>query len=69
MSETEKEVEVLKEGLRAEEGNTELLQKVEECQVCIWSKPDITLVVVTPLPSKRSVVKVFLAISAFGTDQ
>ncbi|NXH49751.1 SMC6 protein, partial [Dicaeum eximium] len=33
VSEMEKEIEVLKEGVRAEEGNTELLQKVEECQV------------------------------------
>ncbi|NWT65997.1 SMC6 protein, partial [Prunella himalayana] len=33
VSEMEKEVELLKEGVRAEEGNTELLQKVEECQV------------------------------------
>ncbi|XP_018776558.1 structural maintenance of chromosomes protein 6 isoform X2 [Serinus canaria] len=32
VSEMEKEVELLKEGVRAEEGNTELLQKVEECQ-------------------------------------
>ncbi|NXL18258.1 SMC6 protein, partial [Setophaga kirtlandii] len=32
VSEMEKEVEVLKEGVRAEEGNTELLQKVEEYQ-------------------------------------
>ncbi|XP_030800928.1 structural maintenance of chromosomes protein 6 isoform X1 [Camarhynchus parvulus] len=32
VGEMEKEVEVLKEGVRAEEGNTELLQKVEECQ-------------------------------------
>ncbi|XP_056343085.1 structural maintenance of chromosomes protein 6 isoform X2 [Oenanthe melanoleuca] len=33
VSETEKEIELLQEGIRAEEGNTELLQKVEECQV------------------------------------
>ncbi|XP_041277529.1 structural maintenance of chromosomes protein 6 isoform X2 [Onychostruthus taczanowskii] len=33
VSEMEKEVELLKEGVKAEEGNTELLQKVEECQV------------------------------------
>ncbi|NXT12484.1 SMC6 protein, partial [Prunella fulvescens] len=33
VSEMEKEVELLREGVRAEEGNTELLQKVEECQV------------------------------------
>ncbi|NWW11028.1 SMC6 protein, partial [Oreocharis arfaki] len=33
VSEMEKEIELLKEGIRAEEGNTELLQKVEECQV------------------------------------
>ncbi|XP_068039516.1 structural maintenance of chromosomes protein 6 [Anomalospiza imberbis] len=33
VSEMEKEVEMLKEGVKAEEGNTELLQKVEECQV------------------------------------
>ncbi|NXL80317.1 SMC6 protein, partial [Leptocoma aspasia] len=33
VSEMEKEIEVLKEGVRAEEENTELLQKVEECQV------------------------------------
>ncbi|NXQ63007.1 SMC6 protein, partial [Anthoscopus minutus] len=32
VSEMEKEIEVLKEGIRAEEGNTEFLQKVEECQ-------------------------------------
>lgn len=44
----EKEIELLKEGIKAEEGNTELLQKVEECQVCIWSKPYISLAVVTP---------------------
>ncbi|XP_062345672.1 structural maintenance of chromosomes protein 6 [Cinclus cinclus] len=31
--EMEKEIELLKEGIKAEEGNTELLQKVEECQV------------------------------------
>lgn len=44
----EKEVELLKEGVRAEEGNTELLQKVEEYQVGIWSKPYSTLAEVTP---------------------
>ncbi|KAL2306901.1 hypothetical protein Nmel_004846 [Mimus melanotis] len=33
VSEMEKEIELLKEGIKAEEGNTELLQKVEECQV------------------------------------
>ncbi|NXP68402.1 SMC6 protein, partial [Chloropsis cyanopogon] len=33
VSEMEKEIELLKEGVRAEEGNTELLQKVEECLV------------------------------------
>ncbi|XP_053793288.1 structural maintenance of chromosomes protein 6 isoform X1 [Vidua chalybeata] len=33
VSEMEKEIELLKEGVKAEEGNTELLQKVEECQV------------------------------------
>ncbi|XP_066170860.1 structural maintenance of chromosomes protein 6 [Sylvia atricapilla] len=33
VSEMEKEIEVLEEGVRAEEGNTEFLQKVEECQV------------------------------------
>ncbi|NXB00011.1 SMC6 protein, partial [Cnemophilus loriae] len=33
VSEMEKEIELLKEGVRAEEGNTEFLQKVEECQV------------------------------------
>ncbi|NXO79329.1 SMC6 protein, partial [Sitta europaea] len=33
VGEMEKEIEVLKEGIKAEEGNTELLQKVEECQV------------------------------------
>ncbi|NXY08683.1 SMC6 protein, partial [Pteruthius melanotis] len=33
VSEMEKEVELLKEGVEAEEGNTEFLQKVEECQV------------------------------------
>nr|XP_054485028.1 structural maintenance of chromosomes protein 6 isoform X2 [Agelaius phoeniceus] len=32
VSEMEKEVELLKEGVRAEEGNTELPQKVKECQ-------------------------------------
>ncbi|NXF17927.1 SMC6 protein, partial [Rhodinocichla rosea] len=32
VSEMEKEVELLKEGVRAEEGNTELVQKVEKCQ-------------------------------------
>ncbi|NWZ82120.1 SMC6 protein, partial [Poecile atricapillus] len=32
VSEMEKEIELLKEGIRAEEGNTEFLQKVEECQ-------------------------------------
>lgn len=44
----EKEIELLEEGVRAEEGNTEFLQKVEECQVHIWSKPFLTLAVVTP---------------------
>ncbi|OWK63342.1 Structural maintenance of chromosomes protein 6 [Lonchura striata] len=33
VSEMEKEIELLKEGIKAEEENTELLQKVEECQV------------------------------------
>ncbi|NXU02551.1 SMC6 protein, partial [Buphagus erythrorhynchus] len=33
VSEMEKEIELLKGGIEAEEGNTELLQKVEECQV------------------------------------
>ncbi|NWS86291.1 SMC6 protein, partial [Toxostoma redivivum] len=33
VSEMEKEIEVLKDGIKAEEGNTELLQKVEGCQV------------------------------------
>ncbi|NXR77229.1 SMC6 protein, partial [Pycnonotus jocosus] len=33
VSEMEKEVELLKEGVDAEEGNTEFLRKVEECQV------------------------------------
>ncbi|NXI09064.1 SMC6 protein, partial [Irena cyanogastra] len=33
VSEMEKEIELLKEGVRAEEENTELLQKVKECQV------------------------------------
>lgn len=33
VSEMEKEIELLNEGIKAEEGNTELLQKVEECQV------------------------------------
>ncbi|NXC95862.1 SMC6 protein, partial [Certhia familiaris] len=33
VSEMEKEIELLKEGIKAEEGNTEFLQKVEECQV------------------------------------
>ncbi|NXM11277.1 SMC6 protein, partial [Ploceus nigricollis] len=33
VSEMEKEIELLKEGIEAEEGNTELLQKIEECQV------------------------------------
>ncbi|XP_031960000.1 structural maintenance of chromosomes protein 6 [Corvus moneduloides] len=33
VSEMEKEIELLKEGVRAEEGNTEFLQKVEEWQV------------------------------------
>ncbi|NXC62076.1 SMC6 protein, partial [Aleadryas rufinucha] len=33
VSEMEKEIELLKEGVKAEEGNTEFLQKVEECQV------------------------------------
>ncbi|NXO63989.1 SMC6 protein, partial [Phainopepla nitens] len=33
VSELEKEIELLREGVEAEEGNTELLQKVEECQV------------------------------------
>lgn len=44
----EKEVELLEEGVRAEEGNTEFLQKVEEWQVHIWAKLFITPVVVTP---------------------
>ncbi|NXH55340.1 SMC6 protein, partial [Rhabdornis inornatus] len=33
VSEMEKEIQLLNEGIKAEEGNTELLQKVEECQV------------------------------------
>ncbi|NXE34127.1 SMC6 protein, partial [Ptilorrhoa leucosticta] len=33
VSEMEKEIDVLEEGIKAEEGNTEFLQKVEECQV------------------------------------
>ncbi|NWT19870.1 SMC6 protein, partial [Vireo altiloquus] len=33
VGEMEKEIELLKEGVEAEEGNTEFLQKVEECQV------------------------------------
>ncbi|NXD26885.1 SMC6 protein, partial [Spelaeornis formosus] len=33
VSEMEKEIELLKDGIKAEEGNTELLQKVEEYQV------------------------------------
>ncbi|NWH94312.1 SMC6 protein, partial [Aegithalos caudatus] len=33
VSEMEKEIELLKEDVAAEEGNTEFLQKVEECQV------------------------------------
>ncbi|NXY58024.1 SMC6 protein, partial [Callaeas wilsoni] len=33
VSEMEKEIDLLKEGVKAEEGNTEILQKVEECQV------------------------------------
>ncbi|NWI80438.1 SMC6 protein, partial [Dryoscopus gambensis] len=33
VSEMEKEIELLKEDIKAEEGNTEFLQKVEECQV------------------------------------
>ncbi|XP_063280660.1 structural maintenance of chromosomes protein 6 [Prinia subflava] len=33
VGEMEKEIKVLEEGVKAEEGNTEFLQKVEECQV------------------------------------
>ncbi|RMC17213.1 hypothetical protein DUI87_05790 [Hirundo rustica rustica] len=33
VSEMEKEIELLEEGVKAEEGNTEFRQKVEECQV------------------------------------
>ncbi|NWV57009.1 SMC6 protein, partial [Daphoenositta chrysoptera] len=33
VSEMEKEIELLEEGVKAEEGNTEFLRKVEECQV------------------------------------
>ncbi|NWV12805.1 SMC6 protein, partial [Ptilonorhynchus violaceus] len=33
VGEMEKEVEVIKDGIEAEEANTELIQKVEECQV------------------------------------
>ncbi|KAF1626274.1 Structural maintenance of chromosomes protein 6, partial [Eudyptes filholi] len=45
VGEMEKEIQPIKEGIRAEEGNTEkFVQKLEECQVHIWFKPYVTLV-------------------------
>lgn len=41
----EKEIQPIKEGIRAEEGNTEkYVQKLEECQVHTWFEPYVTLV-------------------------
>jgi len=46
----EKEIQPIKEGIRAEEGNTEkFVQKLEECRVCIWFTPYVTLVLVPSL--------------------
>lgn len=41
----EKEIQPLKEGITAEEENKrKFIQKLEECQVHIWFKPYVSLV-------------------------
>lgn len=52
----EKEIQPIKEGIRAEERNTEkFIQKLEECQVRIWLKPYVTLVLAPCLKNANNI--------------
>lgn len=52
----EKEIQPIKEGIRAEEENTEkFVQKLEECQVYIWFRLYVILVLARLLKNKINI--------------